>query len=175
MIRGRYHIGDYDDLMAAVDVVVARGLADPERLFVGGYSYGGMMTNWIITQTDRFKAAASGASLADYGAAVGPDDSFVDWIAEMGAAPWEDPDRYRAISPFTYVKNVRTPTFFYHGLADYRCPVPESERMYLALRLLGVETELALFPGENHDFAGKATHDRERLRLIIDWFDRHRD
>ena len=174
IIRGRYGIGDYEDLMKAVDVIAERGLIDRANLFVGGYSYGGMMTNWIITRTDRFTAAASGASIADYGASIGPDDSYIDWIAEMGGAPWDDPDRYRALSPFTFVKNVRTPTLFYHGLEDYRCPVPESERMYLALRLRGVETMLALFPGENHSFDSKASHRRERLRLVMDWFDRHR-
>jgi dipeptidyl aminopeptidase/acylaminoacyl peptidase len=173
-VRGRYGQEDYQDLMAGLDQVAARGLVDEANLFVTGYSYGGMMTDWIITQTDRFAAAASGAGIADYAAAVGPDDSYVDWIAEFGGPPWEVPDAYRSISPFTYVKNVKTPTLFLHGLADYRCPVPESERMYLALRLLGVETKLALFPGENHDFDARASHYPERLRLVIDWFDAHR-
>ncbi|HXH28931.1 MAG TPA: S9 family peptidase, partial [Candidatus Polarisedimenticolia bacterium] len=154
-VRGRYGLEDYQDLMAALDTVAARGLVDEANLFVTGYSYGGMMTDWIITRTDRFKAAASGAAIADYAAAVGPDDSFVDWIAEFGGPPWEVPDAYRSISPYTFVKNVTTPTLFLHGLDDMRCPVADSERMYLALRLLGVETRLALFPGENHDFDGR--------------------
>ena len=173
-VRGRYGLEDYKDLMFAVNTIEARGLIDPQNLFVSGYSYGGMMTDWIITQTDRFKAAASGAGIADYAASVGPDDSFVDWIAEFKGAPWEAPDAYRALSPITHVRNVKTPTLFYHGLADYRCPTPESERMYLALRLLGVETKLALFPNENHNFDHAASHYPASERLVLDWFDAHR-
>ena len=173
-VRGRYGLEDYRDLMTGLETVMTRGFVDESNLFVTGYSYGGMMTNWIITQTRRFRAAASGAGIADYAAAVGPDDSFVDWIAETGAAPWESPDLYRFLSPYTYVRDATTPTLFFHGLKDYRCPVPESERMYLALKLRGIDTTLALFPDENHNFDHTASHYRERLRLVIEWFDRHR-
>jgi dipeptidyl aminopeptidase/acylaminoacyl peptidase len=173
-LAGYYGSDVFKDLMYAVNVIETRGWVDPQNLFVEGYSYGGMMTNWIITQTDRFKAAVSGASVADHAASFGVDDDFVNWVTEMGGAPWDVPEKYRETSPMTYIKNVRTPTLFIHGLEDSICPVPESERMYLALRLLGVETRLALFPDENHNFDNKPSHWRERLRLTIDWFDTHR-
>jgi acylaminoacyl-peptidase len=173
-VRGRFGLEDFKDMMAGLDTVVALGWVDEENLFVTGYSYGGMMTNWAITQTDRFRAAASGASDADYAATVGPDDVYVDWISEFGGAPWEVPDAYRDVSPIFHIANAKTPTLFLHGMEDHRDPVSESERMYLALRLLKVETKLALFPGESHGLDAVASHQREYMRLVIEWFDQHR-
>ena len=173
-VLGRYGLEDWEDIMSGLDAVIGRGWVDEDNLFVTGYSYGGMMTNWTITRTDRFTAAASGAGVADYGAAVGPDDDYIAWLAQFGGGPWDSPDNYRSLSPIFYMGNAKTPTLFLHGMADYRCPVPESERMYLALRLLGVETKLALFPDENHDFSNKPSHNAEYMRLILDWFDTHR-
>jgi acylaminoacyl-peptidase len=173
-VRGRFGLEDFKDMMAGLDTVVALGWVDEENLFITGYSYGGMMTNWAITQTDRFRAAASGASDADYSATVGPDDVYVDWISEFGGAPWEVPDAYRLVSPIFYITNAKTPTLFLHGMEDDRDPVSESERMYLALRLLKVETKLALFPGESHGLDEFASSEREYKRLVIEWFDQHR-
>lgn len=172
-IRGRYGSEDYDDLMAGVDAVVARGWVDTRNLFLHGYSYGGVMTNWIIGHTDRFTAAASGGSVSDNIGAFGSDDEAEDWIAQWGL-PWADSARYREQSPFTYVGQVKTPTLFYHAEDDHRCPVAESERMFTALKLLGVDTRLAIFPDESHGFWTHAGSYPERVGLVVEWFDGHR-
>ncbi len=173
-VLGRYGLEDFKDMIAGLDTIAALGWVDEKNQFVTGYSYGGMMTNWAITRTDRFRAAASGAGLADYAAAFGVDDEYVSWVTEFGGGPWEVPGRYQDISPFYHAGNVKTPTLFLHGTDDDRCPVHESERMYLALRILGVDTKLALFPGESHGMNAVASHDREYARLIVEWFDQHR-
>jgi dipeptidyl aminopeptidase/acylaminoacyl peptidase len=174
LVGGRYAHADDQDFMTALDTVVARGWADPANLFLMGNSYGGIATNWLITQTSRFKAAASSSGVADYTASFGVDDDHIEWLADMGGAPWEVPERYRAQSPMTHIARVSTPTIFLHGAEDHICPVGESERMYLALKLRGVETRLAIFPGENHNFDAKASSYPLRTRLILDWFDEHR-
>ncbi len=174
IVRGRYGQEDYADLMAGVDAAVARGWADPNNLFVTGYSYGGVMTNLIITRTTRFAAAASGGGVADFAAAFGVDDEHHDWMVQWGGPPWRVPRKYHSMSPINHVARVQTPTLFFHGGRDQRCPVGESERMYLALRLEGVESKLAIFPEESHEFDTAASAYPERLRLIMDWFDAHR-
>jgi dipeptidyl aminopeptidase/acylaminoacyl peptidase len=174
IVRGRYGQEDYADLMAGVDAAVARGWADPKNLFVTGYSYGGVMTNLIITRTTRFAAAASGGGVADFAAAFGVDDEHHDWMVQWGGPPWRVPLKYHSMSPINHVAGVRTPTLFFHGGRDQRCPVGESERMHLALRLEGVESKLAIFPDESHEFDHAASAYPERLRLIMDWFDAHR-
>ncbi len=158
----------------ALDTLVARGWADPKNLFLMGNSYGGIATDWIITQTSRFKAAASSSGVADYTASFGVDDDHIEWMADMGGAPWQVPERYRAQSAMTYIDRVKTPTIFLHGDDDHICPVGESERMYLALRLLGVDSKLVIFPGENHNFDARASSYPTRSRMILDWFDEHR-
>ena len=174
IVRGRYGQEDYADLMAGIDAAVARGWADSNNLFVTGYSYGGVMTNMIITRTTRFAAAASGGGVADFAAAFGVDDEHHDWTVQWGGPPWRVPRKYHSMSPIYHVASVRTPTLFFHGGRDQRCPVGESERMHLALRLQGVESKLAIFPEESHEFDNAASAYPERLRLIMDWFDAHR-
>ena len=174
LVGGRYAHADDQDFMTALDTLIGRGWADPANLFLMGNSYGGIATNWIITQTNRFRAAASSSGVADYTASFGVDDDHIEWLADMGGAPWQVPDKYRAQSPMTHISRVTTPAIFLHGAEDYICPVGESERMYLALKLLGVETKLAIFPGENHNFDAKASSYPLRTRMILDWFDQHR-
>lgn len=174
LVGGRYAHADDQDFMTALDTLIGRGWADPANLFLMGNSYGGIATNWIITQTNRFRAAASSSGVADYTASFGVDDDHIEWLADMGGTPWQVPDRYRAQSPMTHISGVTTPTIFLHGAEDYICPVGESERMYLALKLLGVETKLVIFPGENHNFDAKASSYPLRTRMILDWFDQHR-
>ncbi len=173
-INGRYAHGDDQDFMAALDTVIARGWADPDNLFLMGNSYGGIATDWLITQSNRFRAAASSAGVADYTASFGVDDDPIEWLADMGGAPWQVPGKYRLQSAMTYVDRVKTPTIFLHGDEDHICPVGESERMYLALRLLGIDSKLVIFPGENHNFDARASSYPVRTRLIFDWFDAHR-
>jgi dipeptidyl aminopeptidase/acylaminoacyl peptidase len=174
LVGGRYGHADDQDFMTALDTLIARGWADPENLFLMGNSYGGIATNWLITQTPRFRAAASSSGVADYTASFGVDDDHIEWIDDMGGMPWQVPDRYRAQSPMTHIAAVRTPTIFLHGALDHICPVGESERMYLALKLLGVDTKLVIFPEENHNFDTQASSYGIRSELVLDWFDRFR-
>ena len=174
LVGGRYAHADDQDFMTALDTLIARGWADPNNLFLMGNSYGGIATNWIITQTHRFRAAASSSGVADYTASFGVDDDHIEWLDDMGGAPWEVPEKYRAQSPMTHIARVTTPTIFLHGAEDHICPVGESERMYLALKLLGIDTKLAIFPGENHNFDAKASSYALRSSMILDWFDQHR-
>lgn len=173
LIGGRYAHGDDQDFMTALDTMIARGWADSTRLFLYGNSYGGMATSWLVTQTHRFRAAASGSGVSDYTASFGVDDDHVEWIESMGGTPWQVPENYRKNSPMTYITQVKTPTIFLHGGQDYICPTGESERMYLALRLLGVESKLVIFPDENHNFDARASSYPERSRLVLEWFDQH--
>ncbi len=174
LVGGRYGHADDQDFMAALDTVVSRGWADPDNLFLMGNSYGGIATNWLVTQTGRFRAAASSSGVADYTASFGVDDDHIEWIADMGGAPWQVPERYRRESPMTWVERVTTPTIFLHGAEDHICPVGESERMYLALALRGIPTRLVIFPGENHNFDAQASSYPLRSRLVLEWFDAHR-
>jgi acylaminoacyl-peptidase len=174
LVGGRYAHADDQDFMTALDTLIARGWADPDNLFLMGNSYGGIATNWIITQTSRFRAAASSSGVADYTASFGVDDDHIEWLADMGGAPWEAPEKYRTQSPMTHIARVTTPTIFLHGAEDHICPVGESERMYLAIKLRGIDTQLVIFPGENHNFDAKASSYGLRTRMILDWFDLHR-
>lgn len=174
LVGHRYGHADDQDFMTALDTLIGRGWVDPENLFLMGNSYGGIAVNWLLTQTRRFRAAASSSGVADYTASFGVDDDHIEWLADMGGAPWEVPGRYREQSPMTHVEQVATPTIFLHGALDHICPVGESERMFLALKLRGVETKLVIFPGENHNFDAKASSYPLRTTLILDWFDAHR-
>ncbi|MEP7324347.1 MAG: S9 family peptidase [Gemmatimonadota bacterium] len=173
LIGGRYNHGDDQDFMTALDTMIARGWADSTRLFLYGNSYGGMATSWLVTQTHRFRAAASASGVSDYTASFGVDDDHIEWMESMGGAPWQVPENYRKASPMTYITQVTTPTIFLHGGQDYICPTGESERMYTALRLRGVESKLVIFPDENHNFDARASTFPERSRLVLEWFDQH--
>lgn len=164
---------DYEDVMAAVDDAIARGWADPERLGVTGWSYGGMLTNHVITKTDRFKAAATGASAALYVVNYGHDMYQRWWEQELGL-PWEPEAReiYERMSPLNRVDRVTTPTLILGGEIDWNVPIINSEQLYLALRRLGVETQLVVYPGEYHGI-DTPSHARDLYRRYLDWFGRH--
>jgi dipeptidyl aminopeptidase/acylaminoacyl peptidase len=168
-IRGKWGTKDYEDVIALVDAAVAAGIADPARLGVGGWSYGGYLTNVIVTRTSRFKAAVSGASVANFLAAYGVDDASFRSELEMGL-PWEDAARWRAASPFFEVARVRTPVLVLCGQEDVRTPVSQSEQWYRALRRLGNEAELVVYPGEGHGFSLANSID-QYVRQIA-WYDR---
>lgn len=141
---------DVQDDLAAVDDAVARGLADPDRLVVGGWSYGGMSTNYLIASTGRFKAAVSGASISNVLAGYGTDEYIRDYENELGS-PWQNPDAWLRISyPFYHADRIKTPTLFLCGDADYNVPLLNSEQMYQALRTLKVPTQLVIYPGQYH-------------------------
>jgi dipeptidyl aminopeptidase/acylaminoacyl peptidase len=161
---------DYLDVMAAVDDAVERGWADPDRLGVMGWSYGGMLTNHIITRTGRFKAAATGASATLYAANYGH-DMYVRWWEQELGFPWEPEARahYERMSPFNKVQNVTTPTLVLGGEIDWNVPIINSEQLYLALKRLGVETQLVVYPGEYHGI-DTPTHRQDLYQRYLDWF-----
>ncbi len=164
---------DYDDVMAAVDVVIERGWGDPDRMAVMGWSYGGMLTNHVITKTDRFEAASTGASATLYVVNYGHDMYQRWWDRELGM-PWEPEarERYEKISPFNQVDKVVTPTLIMGGEEDWNVPIINSEQLYIALKKLGVDTQLVVYPGEFHsDFA--PSHKADVYQRHIDWFGKH--
>ncbi len=162
---------DYDDVNAAVDAVIELGYADPERLGVGGWSYGGILTNYVITKTTRFAAAVTGASETDYRAAYGNDHYQLEWELELGL-PWENPDLYERLSPIARVHRVTTPTLVLCGEKDWNVPLSQSENLYQSLRRLGVPTELVIYPGESHGIR-RPSFVKDRYERYLDWFARH--
>jgi dipeptidyl aminopeptidase/acylaminoacyl peptidase len=160
---------DVEDDLAAVDDVVRRGLADPDRLGVGGWSYGGMSTNYLIASTTRFKAATSGASISDILAGYGTDQYIRDYENELGS-PWSHPEIWSRISfPFLHADKIKTPTLFLCGESDFNVPLLNSQQMYQALRTLGVPTELVIYPGQFHGLK-KPSYLLDRLQRYLAWY-----
>jgi dipeptidyl aminopeptidase/acylaminoacyl peptidase len=162
---------DYEDVMAAVDYAIERGIADPERLGVGGWSYGGILTNYVITKTGRFKGAISGASETLMRSNYGHDHYQRHWEAELGL-PWETPEKWEKISPFNDVANVTTPTLWIGGAADWNVPILGSEQMYQAMRRLGLETMLVVYPGEHHGLSNMSFI-KDRYERYLAWFNKY--
>jgi len=159
---------DYKDIMAGVDQLIAQGIADPNRLGVMGASYGGFMTNWIVTQTGRFKAASAGASLSDLS------DTF--YLSEGGAflidyfkRPWENRDGYAAHSPLTFADRVTTPLLIQHGEADPRVPIAGAWKFYRTLKAMGKTVELEIYPRGGHVLR-EPMQQREQMRRNLEWF-----
>jgi dipeptidyl aminopeptidase/acylaminoacyl peptidase len=163
---------DFDDVMAAVDDAVARGWADADRLGVTGWSYGGILTNHVITKTNRFKAAITGASEVLYVVNYGHDHYQRWWTQELGP-PWQPEAReiYERMSPFNRVERVTTPTLILGGEEDWNVPIINSEQLYLALKQLGVETQLVVYPGEYHGIA-RPSYKKDLYQRYLDWFAR---
>ena len=175
LIQYRYPGDDYKDLMAGVDEVVKRGYVDPNRLGVTGGSGGGLLTNWTITQTQRFKAAVSQRDIADwYGFWFTADFTLFQptWFRK---APWEDPQDFAERSPITHVANVTTPLMLVLGDADYRTPPADGgEMMFRALKYRKIPTVMVRFPRETHELSrsGEPMHRVERLQHIVGWMDK---
>jgi dipeptidyl aminopeptidase/acylaminoacyl peptidase len=159
---------DYQDDMAMVDYAVEQGLADPAKLAVGGWSYGGISTDFIIAQTTRFKAAISGAGEALNTSFYGHDEYQRDWVTELGL-PWEKHGLWDKISPFYKITDITTPTLFMGGDIDWNVPILGGEQMYQALKQLGRTTELVVYPGEYHEFK-VPSHLKDRLERYLAWF-----
>ncbi len=159
---------DYQDVMAGVDYVIGQGYADPNKLGVGGWSYGGILTNYVITKTDRFKGAISGASEALYRSNYGHDHYQLTWELELGL-PWENAEAWEKISPFNQVANITTPTLWIGGEKDWNVPILNSEQMYQAMKRLGRETQLVVYPGEHHGIK-RPTFVKDRLERYLQWF-----
>lgn len=175
-IRGKYGTIDYQDIMAFTDLVIREYSIDEERLGVTGGSYGGFMTNWIVGQTDRFKAAATQRSISnwisfygtsDIGSYFGPD--------QTDAHPLLDHDKAWEQSPLKHAMNIKTPLLFIHSDQDYRCPIEQAMQLYTVVKMNGVDTRFAWFNGENHDLSrsGKPQARLKRLEEITDWMNKY--
>ena len=161
---------DFDDLMAVVDQAVSMGVADPDRLGVGGWSYGGILTNYVISKTTRFKAATSGASISNILAGYGTDHYQYEYEAELGL-PWKHADAYLKLSgPFLKADQIKTPTLFLCGEDDMNVPLLNSEQMYQAVRRLGIPTELVIYPGQNHGIR-TPSYQKDRFERYVKWYD----
>ncbi len=168
---GHYEV---DDLQAGVDHVVKMGLADPDRLGVGGWSYGGILTDYLIASDRRFKAATSGAGTAFTVSFYGADQYIIQYDNEIGP-PWNPKswETYQKLSyPFLHADRIMTPTLFLCGEKDFNVPLAGSEQMYQALRSLGVDTELIIYPNENHGIR-RPSYVKDRYERYLAWYDKY--
>ena len=162
---------DYDDVIAAVDGAIAMGVADPDRLGVGGWSYGGILTDHVIAKTTRFKAAISGASEFNYLANYGNDHYQRQWEAELGL-PWQNAETWMRISPFFRMDKIVTPTLVMGGDADLNVPIIGGQQLYQGLKRLGRDTELIVYPGETHSIR-RPSFQKDRLERYIAWYSKY--
>lgn len=174
----RQHFGedDFEDVMAAADLAASWDWVDPERMGIMGGSYGGFMTNWAITHTDRFAAACTQRSISNQYSFAGTSDVGTTFSRdEYGGNPWDDEDLLLSKSPLRYIKNVKTPTLILHQEEDHRCPIEQAEQLYTALVVLGVPVKFVRFPGEGHELprAGQPQRRVNRMHHILDWFARY--
>ncbi len=168
---GHYEV---DDLEAGVDHVIKMGVADPDRLGVGGWSYGGILTDYMIASDTRFKAATSGAGTAFTVAFYGTDQYIIQYDYEIGP-PWDPKawETYQKISyPFLHADRIKTPTLFLGGERDFNVPVQGGQQMYQALRSLGIDTQLIIYPNENHGIS-RPSYVRDRLERYLAWYDKY--
>lgn len=165
-------VRDYEDVVAGVDYAIAQGYADPDRMGVGGWSYGGILTDHVITRTDRFKGAITGASEVLYIANYGHDHYQLQWEKELGL-PWEEDNRanWERISPFNRVGEISTPTLIMGGEKDWNVPIQNGEQLYQALRRRGVPTELVVYPGQGHGLR-IPSYQKDRYERYLAWYDK---
>jgi dipeptidyl aminopeptidase/acylaminoacyl peptidase len=160
------------DLLGAVDYAVREKIADPHRLGVGGWSYGGILTDYLIASDTRFKAAIAGAGSGNQLSMYGSDQYVLQYNAEL-SPPWVSTDRWLKVSyPFFHAERIKTPTLFLGGDKDFNVPVAGGEQMYEALRTLGIPTELIVYPGQYH-LLTRPSYIKDRIRRYLDWFDRY--
>jgi dipeptidyl aminopeptidase/acylaminoacyl peptidase len=164
--------GDMKDILSGVDQLIKDGLADADRLFVYGTSYGGFMTCWLVGHTNRFRAAVAQNAVTDLNVMWGLSDlqSWTEW--EFGGKPWEVPELMRKHSPLTYADKVKTPTLVLHAREDRRVPLPMGRAWHQALRARGVETQMVIYPGEGHGIR-QPRHREDVLRRLLEWFAKH--
>jgi dipeptidyl aminopeptidase/acylaminoacyl peptidase len=160
------------DLLGAVDFMIASGVADPERLGIGGWSYGGILTDYTIATDRRFKAAISGAGVANPLALYGIDQYILQYDNEIGP-PWKTPDVWTKISyPFLHADRIKTPTLFLGGEKDFNVPLVGGEQMYQALKSLNIDTQLVIYPGQHHSIT-MPSYQRDRLSRYLAWFNKY--
>ncbi|MEO6196604.1 MAG: S9 family peptidase [Dehalococcoidia bacterium] len=165
---------DFGDIMKGVDILVRRGVADPDRLFIGGYSYGGFMASWAVGHTDRFRAALVGAPVSNQVSAFGTGDIPLFDMHEIGGLPQRKAEEYALRSPITYLENCTTPVLLVHHEGDLRCPIAQSEEIFHALKVLGREVEFVRYPGGFHTYNTHAPSQIvDRISRTIRWYDEH--
>jgi len=160
---------EVQDLLAAVDQVVAMGVADPDRLGIGGWSYGGILTDYTIATTTRFKAATSGAGSALQSSMYGVDQYIYQYDTEVGP-PWKNQALWEKISyPFWHADRIKTPTLFLGGEKDFNVPIAGGEQMYQALKSQNIDTQLIVYPGQNHGIS-TPSYQKDRLERYLAWY-----
>jgi len=171
-IDGNWGVPDKRDQKEFLDHVISFGYIDSERLFVMGGSYGGYMTNWLVTQTDRYRAAASMRSVSNCTSLFGVSSGCFHFEHTFGGIPWRDYEHYRKHSPLFHVENVKTPIMILHAENDHLTPICEAEQFFVALRYLGKKARFVRFRDETHEMSrgGKPGNRRARLELIQEWF-----
>ena len=170
-IAGDYFRQGYEDIMTGVDELIARGIADPEKLGMMGWSAGGHFSNWTLVQPDRFKAISTGAGAVNWISMYAQTDVQVPREFYFKGRPYENWDHYVAVSPIRYITRAKTPTLIHVGEADPRVPRPQSEELHMALKKLGVPTEFIIYPGMPHAL----THPRYQLVKMVaefQWFEK---
>jgi dipeptidyl aminopeptidase/acylaminoacyl peptidase len=164
--------GDYQDIQSGIDDLVKRGIADPDRLGQSGWSYGGYLTAWTLTQTNRFKAVMVGAGLTDMFSMYSTNDLQRTLESYFGATPWNDLEAYRRASAMTFIKQARTPTLILHGGADKRVPTGQSQELYMGLRKNNVPVQMVFFPREGHGLT-EPRHQLDKMKREYAWFSKH--
>lgn len=168
----KWGTADVPDILAAADYAVSVGVADPQRLGIGGWSYGAILTNYVISSDTRFKAATSGAGIGNMLAGYGDDQYVREWELELGL-PWEQTERWIEVSsPFLHANRITTPTLFLVGEEDHNVPLIGAEQMYQALKRLRVPTQLLIYPGENHGIS-RPSFVLDRAQRYLEWYGRY--
>lgn len=173
IIDGDWGKKDYGDVMSCVDAVIERGIADKDNLFIYGWSYGGYMTVWAVTQTDRFRAACAGACVSNMHSDYGTSDIMWADEHEYGGKPWENASLLLDRSALSHVENVKSPVLLLHGESDLRCPISQSEQFYIGLKRLGKTAVFVRYPEEYHGLR-RHLHRVDRLKRMLAWFDYYR-
>jgi len=161
--------GDLRDILAGIDAVVKDNPIDTNRIGMWGWSYGGFMTMWTVTQTNRFRAAVAGAGIANWQSYYGQNDIDAWMIPYFGASVYDDPAVYAKSAPITFIKNTKTPTLVLVGERDGECPAPQSFEFWHALKTFGVDTQLVVYPDEGHNIR-KLEHRKDIAKRLVDWF-----
>jgi dipeptidyl aminopeptidase/acylaminoacyl peptidase len=164
--------GDLRDILRGVDAVLAAAPVDASRIGLYGHSYGGYMTMWAVTQTDRFRAAVAGAGIASWQSYYGQNRIDQWMLPYFGKSVYDDPEVYARSSPITFIKKVKTPTLVLQGERDAEVPLPQAYEFWHALRSLGVETQLVVYGDEGHHIR-KPANVRDQVQRIVGWFDSH--
>jgi len=170
-ITGDYFRQGYDDIITGVDHLIARGIADPDKLGMMGWSAGGHWSNWTLTHTDRFKAISSGAGAVNWISMYAQTDVQSPREVYFKGKPWESWEHYVTVSPLRYITNAKTPTLIHVGEADQRVPKPQSDELHMALKKLGVPTEYIVYPLDTHGI-GDPRYQMVKMVSEFNWFEK---